>query len=118
MEELAMQQRRFEMVNEANKEEIKRIDYFNKVVRKQFKEPKKKDETKKFGWFSSNHAKSTERGDDQSDDPNISKMSDESGSSFVGSSDDQTDNDGDNQTRKSKPKPGKKKGKPSNLMSG
>ena len=67
------------MVNEANKEEIYRIN-FNKVVRKQNKEPKKKDETKKLAWFG-NSGKSTERGGDPSEDPNISRMSDESGSS-------------------------------------
>ena len=80
MEELSKQQTKYKMVTEANKEEIKRIDYFNKVVRKQNKEPKKKDETKKLAWFG-NSGKSTERGGDPSEDPNISRMSDESGSS-------------------------------------
>ena len=116
LEEVDAQQKKFAMVNEANKEEIYRIN-FNKVVRKQLLEPKKKDEADRKGF--SLIGKSTDRGGDDSDDPNLSKMSDESGSSEGGSSEFLSERSGEQETKKGKTPGGKGKGgKPSDLMSG
>mmetsp|Transcript_19790 Transcript_19790/g.24445 ORF Transcript_19790/g.24445 Transcript_19790/m.24445 type:complete len:145 (-) Transcript_19790:2417-2851(-) len=115
LEELDAQQKRYAMVNEANKEEIYRIN-FNKVVRKQLMEPKKKgddvDRAARFNLL----GKSTDRGGDDSD-PNISKLSDESGSSDGGSSVFMSEGS-DDKDQKKKSGAGGKGAKPSELMSG
>ena len=115
LEELEGKQKRYAMVNEANKEEIYRIN-FNKVVRKQLMEPKKKGDGADRSAFNM-IGKSTDRGGEDSDDVNLSKISGESGSSG-GSSNLDTDNEDEMETKKGKTPPGKGKGKPSDLLAG
>ena len=102
------------MIAEANKEEIYRIN-FNKVVRKQLMEPKKRSGDDRQGFELI--GKSTDRGGDDSDDVNLSKISGESGSSG-GSSNLDTDNEDEMETKKGKTLTGKGKGKTGDILAG
>ena len=84
-------------------------------MRKQLVEPKKKGDVDRQGF--NLIGKSTDQGGEDSDDVNLSKISGESGSSG-GSSNLDTDNEEEMETKKGKTPAGKGKGKPSDLMAG